>query len=75
VALAGAGGVIALGVLMGEFIFNSSISATFAVTRHLSLEFMVGAVVLGAIWYAVAWRVNARKGVNLGLAYREIPPE
>jgi amino acid transporter len=75
VALAGAGGVIALGVLMGEFIFNSSISATFAVTRHLSLEFMVGAIVLGAIWYAVAWRVNARKGVNLGLAYREIPPE
>jgi amino acid transporter len=75
VAVAGAGGVIALGVLMGEFIFNSSISATFAVTRHLSLEFMTGAVVLGAIWYAVAWRLNARKGVNLGLAYREIPPE
>ena len=60
---------------MGEFIFNSSISATFAVTRHLSLEFMVGAVVLGAIWYAVAWWLNSRKGVNLGLAYREIPPE
>ena len=75
VALAGAGGVIALGVLMGEFVFNSSISATFAVTRHLSLEFMIGAVVLGAIWYAVAWRLNSRKGVNLGLAYREIPPE
>jgi amino acid transporter len=75
VAVAGAGGVIALGVLMGEFIFNSSISATFAVTRHLSLEFMTGAVVLGAIWYAVAWWLNARKGVNLGLAYREIPPE
>src|SRR5579859_2563460 len=75
VALAGAGGVIALGVLMGEFVLNSAISSTFAVTRRLSLEFMVGAVVLGVIWYVVAWRLNARKGVNLGLAYREIPPE
>jgi amino acid transporter len=75
VVLAGAGGVIALGVLMGEFVLNSSISSTFAVTRRLSLEFMLGAVVLGAIWYIVAWRLNKRKGVNLGLAYREIPPE
>jgi len=75
VTLAGIGGVIALGVLMGEFVFNSSISATFAVTRALSLEFMSGVIVLGAIWYVVAWRLNARKGVNLALAYREIPPE
>jgi amino acid transporter len=75
VVLAGAGGVIALGVLLGEFVLNSSISSTFAVTRRLSLEFMGGAVVLGAIWYVVAWRLNKRKGVNLGLAYREIPPE
>jgi amino acid transporter len=75
VTLAGIGGVIALGVLLGEFIFNSSISATFAVTRTLSLEFMIGVIVLGAIWYVVAWRLNARKGINMGLAYREIPPE
>ncbi|MGN6793700.1 MAG: hypothetical protein ACTHJW_15040, partial [Streptosporangiaceae bacterium] len=75
VTLAGVGGVVALGVLMGEFVLNSSISATFAVTRALSLEFMLGVVVLGAIWYLFAWRINASKGVNLGLAYREIPPE
>ena len=75
VTLAGIGGVIALGVLLGEFVFNSSISATFAVTRTLSLEFMIGVIVLGAIWYVVAWRLNARKGINMGLAYREIPPE
>ena len=35
----------------------------------------VGVLVAGAIWYVVAWRLNSRKGVNLGLAYREIPPE
>jgi amino acid transporter len=75
VTLAGIGGVIALGVLPGEFVFNSSISATFAVARTLSLEFMIGVIDLGAIWYVVAWRLNARKGINMGLAYREIPPE
>jgi hypothetical protein len=67
--------VLALGTLLLMFVLNSSISATFAVTRRLSLEFMIGAVVLGVIWYAVAWQVNKRKGVNLALAYREIPPE
>src|SRR5260370_30918130 len=49
VTLAGIGGVIALGVLMGEFVLNSSISATFAVTRSASLQFMIGVLVLGAI--------------------------
>jgi len=75
VTLAGLGGAIALGALMIIFIFNSSISAAFAVTRRLSLEFMIGVIVIGAIWYAVAWSLNKRKGVNLALAYREIPPE
>ena len=75
VTVAGVGGVIALGTLMIIFIFNSSVSAAFAVTRRLSLEFMIGVVVIGAIWYAVAWQLNKRKGVNLALAYREIPPE
>ncbi len=75
VTVAGLGGVIALGALMLIFIFNSSISAAFAVTRRLSLEFMIGVIVIGAIWYAVAWQLNKNKGVNLALAYREIPPE
>jgi amino acid transporter len=75
VTLAGIGGVIALGGLMLMFVLDSSISATFAVTRRLSLEFMIGAVLLGVIWYALAWWLNSRKGVNMRLAYREIPPE
>jgi len=75
VTLAGVGGVIALGTLMLIFIFNSTISAAFAETRRLSLEFMIGVIVIGVIWYAVAWQLNKNKGVNLALAYREIPPE
>ena len=53
VTLAGIGGVIALGGLMIMFIANDTVNATFAVTRGLSLKFMIGVVVVGAIWYAV----------------------
>ncbi len=75
VTLAGIGGVIALGGMMLMFIVNPTINATFAVTRRLSLAFMIGVVVVGAIWYAVAFAVNRSKGIDLRLVYREIPPE
>ena len=75
VALAGAGGAVALTVLMLTFIFNSSINSTFAATRGLSLDFTIGVIVAGAIWYAAARLINKRKGVDLGLVFREIPPE
>ena len=75
VTLAGIGGVIVLGSLMLMFIFNSTINSTFGVTARLSLSFMVGVIVVGIIWYAVAYILNRSQGVDLGLAYREIPPE
>jgi basic amino acid/polyamine antiporter, APA family len=75
VALAGIGGVIALGALLLLFIFNKTISAQFAVTAHLSVEFMLGVVIAGALWYIGAYLVNRRRGINLNLAYKEIPPE
>ena len=75
VMLAGIGGVIALGALLLLFIFNKSISAQFAVTAHLSVEFMLGVVIAGALWYIGAYLVNRRRGINLNLAYKEIPPE
>jgi amino acid transporter len=75
VTLAGIGGVIALGGMMLMFIVNPTINATFAVTRRLSLAFMVGVVVVGAIWYGVAFAINRSKGIDLRLVYREIPPE
>jgi amino acid transporter len=75
VTLAGIGGVLALGGLMIMFIFDDTVNATFAATRGLSLKFMVGVIVVGAIWYAVSWALNRRRGVDLSLSYREIPPE
>jgi len=75
VTLAGIGGVIVLGSLMLMFIFNSTINSTFGVTARLSLFFMIGVVVVGIIWYAGAYFVNRSQGVDLGLTYREIPPE
>jgi len=75
VTLAGLGGVIALGGLMIMFIFNDTVNSTFAVTRGISLKFMIGVIVVGVVWYAATWAINKRRGVDLSLAYREIPPE
>jgi amino acid transporter len=75
VTLAGVGGFVALSGLMLAFIFNNQINQTFAVTRALSLYFMVGVIVVGALWYVGALMINRRKGVDLALAFREIPPE
>jgi amino acid transporter len=75
VTLAGIGGVVALGGLMIMFIFDNTVNATFAVTRGISLKFMIGVIVVGAVWYVAAWALNKRRGVDLSLAYREIPPE
>jgi amino acid transporter len=75
VALAGSGGVIALGALLILFVFNTSVSAQFAVTQHLSVEFMLGVLGAGVVWYLGAYLVNRRRGINLNLAFKEIPPE
>jgi amino acid transporter len=75
VMLAGVGGVIVLGSLMLLFIFNSTINSTFGVTARLSLSFMIGVVVVGILWYIGAYFLNRNRGVDVSLAYREIPPE
>src|SRR5438128_1887137 len=75
VTLAGIGGAIVLGSLMLIFIFNSTINSTFGVTARLSLSFMIGVIVVGIIWYVATYFLNRVRGVDMGLAYREIPPE
>jgi amino acid transporter len=75
VTLAGAAGFIVLVAMMLLFILNSTVNATFAVTRHLSIEFMLGVVAVGIIWYIAAYFINKSRGINLTLAYKEVPPE
>jgi amino acid transporter len=75
VTLAGIGGVLVLGSLMLLFIFNSTINSTFGVTARLSLSFMIGVVIAGILWYVGAYFLNRNQGIDLGLTYREIPPE
>jgi len=75
VALAGIGGVLVLGAFAYEFLFNSVVNATFAVTRQLSLIFMISVPIIGIVWYAAAYFLNKSRGIDLALAYRELPPE
>ena len=75
VTLAGIGGVLVLGGFVYEFLFNSVVNATFAVTRQLSLIFMIGVPIIGIIWYAAAYLLNRSRGIDLALAYKELPPE
>jgi len=75
VTLAGIGGVIVLGGFVYEFLFNSVVNATFAVTRELSLKFMIAVPIIGVVWYLAAYFVNRSRGIDLALAYRELPPE
>ena len=75
ITLAGIGGVVALGGLMIMFITNPAINATFAVTRRISLQFMIGVILVGIVWYFSAKTINKNKGIDVSLAYKEIPPE
>jgi len=67
--------VIVLGGFVYEFLFNSVVNATFAVTRELSLKFMIAVPIIGVVWYLAAYFVNRSRGIDLALAYRELPPE
>src|SRR2546421_5665598 len=55
--------------------FHTPVNATFAVTRELSLKFMIAVPIIGVVWYLAAYFVNRSRGIDLALAYRELPPE
>lgn len=44
-------------------------------TGNRAIAFVVGIYVAGAIWYFVADAIQKRRGVDLNLLYKEIPPE
>jgi amino acid transporter len=75
ITLAGAGGFVVLVSMLLLFMLNSTVNAAFSVTKRLSIEFMGGVVVVGVIWYVGAYLVSRSRGVDLRLAYKEVPPE
>lgn len=75
VTLAGIGGVVVLGGMLFMFVTNSTINGAFGVTRDISLAVMGTVIGLGILWYIGALFYNRSRGVDLTLAYREIPPE
>ncbi len=75
VTLAGVGGVIVLGYMMFLFVTDQTLNATFGVTRDISLAVMATVVGLGILWYIGAVLYNRSRGVDVTLAYAEIPPE
>lgn len=75
VTLAGLGGVVVLGGMMVMFVFNQTLNGAFGVTRDISLVVMSTVVGLGILWYLGATIFNRRRGLDVSLAYREIPPE
>jgi amino acid transporter len=75
VTLAGIGGALFLGYLMFLFVTNTTLNATFAVTRDISLLVMGTVIGLGVLWYIGAFLYNRSRGIDVTLAYAEIPPE
>jgi amino acid transporter len=75
VTLAGLGGVVVLGGMMIMFVFNDTLNGAFGVTRDISLIVMSSVVIIGIVWYIGARMFNKSRGIDVSLAYREIPPE
>ena len=69
--LAGLINMVVFGYLASEFVANPGVWSL----EPLTYYFVVGSVVIGALLYAGSWWYNKKKGVNISLAYKELPPE
>ena len=64
-----------LGGMMLMFVLNSTINGAFGVTRDISLIVMGSVIAIGTVWYVAALMYNRSRGIDVSLAYAEIPPE
>jgi amino acid transporter len=71
VTWAGLGGLIFLLIVLAMFI----IFPVFGATGTLSLIVTFGIFFIGAIWYFAARYIQRGRGIDIGLAMKEIPPE
>jgi len=73
-AVLGLAGLLNMGVfgfLSYQFLSNQAVWAINSIT----VSFILGSIVLGAIAFGASYYYNKRRGVDITLAYKEIPPE
>jgi amino acid transporter len=67
-------GIIAT-AFMCVMVYQYATNATFGTVTGASLTFSIAVLAVGLAYYAVAWGVAKVRGYDLGLTYREVPPE
>jgi amino acid transporter len=69
--LGGIGNIFVFGFLTYQYLTN----ATQWSLNNLTVYFVVGTFILGAVIYAASYYYHKARGVDISLAYKEIPPE
>jgi len=69
--LAGIGNILVFGFLTYQYVVNAAQWSL----NNLTVYFVVGTFLLGAIIYAASYYYHKGKGIDISLAYKEIPPE
>jgi len=69
--VAGIGNICVFGFLTYQYVTNAAQWSL----NNLTVYFVVGTFILGAVIYALSYYYHKGKGVNISLAYKEIPPE
>jgi len=69
--VAGIANFLVFGFLTYQYVTNAAQWSL----NNLTVYFVVGTFILGAIIYAASYYYHKGKGVNISLAYKEIPPE
>ena len=69
--IAGAINIPVFGYLSYEFLANPKVWSL----EPLTYYYIVATVVVGALIYAGSWWYNKKRGIDISLAYKELPPE
>jgi amino acid transporter len=71
VTLAGAAGFLFLCYLFYLYFTQPA----FGQNQPLAMKFTAGGFVIALIWYFVAWAVQRRRGVDIAVNFRQVPPD
>jgi basic amino acid/polyamine antiporter, APA family len=71
VTILGLIGAVVGGAMVLMFIFSS----VFGLNSDLAHEVVIGVLVVSIVWYVATWQVQKLRGIDIGYAFKEIPPE